>query len=165
MNAGIDQTENELPLEDAYELDRKAVAAILAAVDAGDQVWLTQLTEPLPHARNCNVPVKEAGADIVFLHRLEPGGTDRSYGVHVARLAGLPHSVVHRAWEILALLESGHHVAGRTPPPPLDAAQLGLFATEEHPALQELRQMDPNSMTPIEALGHIADLKRMTEEQ
>jgi DNA mismatch repair protein MutS len=126
---------------------------------------LTQLTETLQHARNCNVLVKEAGDDIVFLHRLEPGGTDRSYGVHVARLAGLPHSVVHRAWEILALLESGHHVAGRTPPPPLDAAQLGLFATEEHPALQELRQMDPNSMTPIEALGHIADLKRMTEEQ
>ncbi|UCG89356.1 MAG: DNA mismatch repair protein MutS [Gemmatimonadota bacterium] len=126
---------------------------------------LTQLTETLQHARNFNVVVREVGDEIVFLHQLEPGGTDRSYGVHVARLAGLPDTVVQRAREILALLESGHHVAGSTPPTPPDAAQLGLFTPAEHPALQELRQLDPDTMTPLEALGRIADLKRMTEEQ
>ena len=126
---------------------------------------LTQLTETLQHARNFNVAVSEVGDEIVFLHRLEPGGTDRSYGVHVARLAGLPHAVVTRAWAVLSLLESGHHVAGVTPPAPPDATQLGLFSTTEHPVLEELRQLDPNAMTPLEALGRIADLKRMTEEQ
>ena len=126
---------------------------------------LTQLTETLQHARNFNVAVKEAGHNIVFLHRLEPGGSDRSYGVHVARLAGLPHGVVQRAWEILALLESGHHVAGAVPPAPPDATQLGLFATDEHPVLRELREIDPDKMTPIEALSRIAEFKRLTEEQ
>jgi len=126
---------------------------------------LTQLTETLQHARNFNVVVREVGDEIVFLHVLEPGGTDRSYGVHVARLAGLPDAVVRRARDILALLESGHHVAGATPPKPPDATQLGLFTKAEHPVVEQLRQIDPNSMTPFEALGRIADLKRMTEEQ
>ncbi|KPJ84630.1 MAG: DNA mismatch repair protein MutS, partial [Gemmatimonas sp. SG8_17] len=125
---------------------------------------LTQLTETLQHARNCNVAVREVGDDVIFLHRLEPGGTDRSYGVHVARLAGLPPAVVLRAWEILALLESGHHVANKTPPPPPDSAQLALFMSEEHPALKELRQLDPDTMTPLEALSRLAELKRWTED-
>ncbi len=125
---------------------------------------LTQLTETLQHARNYNVVVREAGDDIVFLHRLEPGGTDRSYGVHVARLAGLPAGVVGRAWDILRLLESGHHVAGRAPPGPPDAAQLALFAAEEHPVLREIRELDPDKMTPLEALTRLAEMKRRTEE-
>jgi DNA mismatch repair protein MutS len=125
---------------------------------------LTQLTETLQHARNYNVVVKEAGDDIVFLHRLEPGGTDRSYGVHVAQLAGLPGGVVGRAWEILRLLESGHHVAGMTPPAAPDASQLGLFTAEEHPLLQEIRQLDTDNMTPLEALTRLAEIKRRTEE-
>jgi DNA mismatch repair protein MutS len=125
---------------------------------------LTQLTETLQHARNWNVAVKESGHNIVFLHRLEPGGTDRSYGIHVARLAGLPHGVVGRAWEILSLLESGHHVAGQSPPVPQDSSQLGLFAPEEHRVLQELRELDPETMTPIEALSRLAEFKRLTEE-
>src|SRR2546422_909480 len=79
---------------------------------------LTQLTEELAHARNFNVAVREAGDEIVFLHRLEPGGTDRSYGIHVGRLAGLPAPVVGRAWQVLALLEAGHHVAHQAPPAP-----------------------------------------------
>src|SRR5256886_4439184 len=66
---------------------------------------LTQLTEELAHARNFNVAVREAGDEIVFLHRLEPGGADRSYGIHVGQLAGLPGAVVGRAWEVLKLLE------------------------------------------------------------
>ena len=125
---------------------------------------LTQLTDTLQHARNFNVAVKEVGDDIVFLHRLEPGGSDRSYGIHVARLAGLPGGVVKRAWEILALLESGHHVAGVTPPSPPDAAQLALFQADEHEVLKQIRELDPNTMTPIEALGRLADMKRQMEE-
>ena len=125
---------------------------------------LTQLTETLEHARNCNVAVKELGEDIVFLHRLLPGGSDRSYGIHVGRLAGLPHEVVARAREILSLLEAGHHVAGRSAPPPPDSAQLGLFKQEEHAVFQELRNLDPDTMTPIEALTRLADLKHRMEE-
>jgi len=122
---------------------------------------LTQLTERLHHARNYNVAVREAGDDVVFLHQLRPGPTDRSYGIHVARLAGLPQAVVARAREILLLLESGHHVAGRTPPPAPDEGQLALF--EEHPVLSDLRALDPNAMTPIEALSRLAELKRRVE--
>ncbi len=125
---------------------------------------LTQLTETLEHACNVNVAVREVGDDIVFTHRLEPGGTDRSYGVHVARLAGLPSDVVQRARELLALLESGHHVAGETPPPPPDASQLALFEREPHPVIQELREIDPDDITPLEALNRLVELKRRAEE-
>jgi DNA mismatch repair protein MutS len=124
---------------------------------------LTQLTEELQHAHNCNVAIQESGHDIVFLYRLRPGGADRSYGIHVGRLAGLPAGVVHRAGEILAMLEAGHHVAGRVAPPPPDAAQLPLFAPE-HPVLKALQALDPNTLTPLEALSRLAELKRRAEE-
>jgi DNA mismatch repair protein MutS len=124
---------------------------------------LTQLTEELAHARNCNVAVRESGDDIVFLHRLEPGGADRSYGIHVGRLAGLPPAVVARAWEILALLEAGHHLAGESPPSRPDPGQLTLFHAEEHPVLEALRGLDPDRMTPLEALMHLAELRRRIE--
>jgi TonB family protein len=90
---------------------------------------LTQLTESLEHVRNWNVAVREAGEEIVFLHRLEPGGADRSYGIHVGRLAGLPAPVVTRAWQVLALLEAGHHVAGRPVPPLPDITTRGVDAS------------------------------------
>lgn len=125
---------------------------------------LTQLTEELQHARNANVAVEEADDDIVFLYRLRPGGADRSYGIHVGRLAGLPVETVKRAWEILALLESGHHVAGAAPPSPPDARQLPLFPRDAHPVLRELLALDPESMTPIEALGRLAELRRRAGE-
>jgi DNA mismatch repair protein MutS len=125
---------------------------------------LTQLTEELAHARNFNVAVHEDGHDVAFLYRLEPGGADRSYGIHVGRLAGLPPQVVARAQEVLAMLEAGHHVAGRTPLPPPDAAQLALFAAPPHPVLDDLRQLDPDRMTPIEALARLAELKRRAED-
>jgi DNA mismatch repair protein MutS len=125
---------------------------------------LTQLTEELQHACNYNVAVREVGDDIIFLHRLSPGGSDRSYGIHVGRLAGLPESVVNRAGEILGLLESGHHVVGQTPPPAPDERQLALF-DPENPILQQLRALDINQMTPIEALGQLAEFKRRVEER
>ena len=127
---------------------------------------LTQLSETLAHARNFNVAVREAGEEIVFLHRLEPGGADRSYGVHVAQLAGLPAPVVARAWEVLALLEAGHHVAHRTPPSPPDAAQLGLFGPPgaPHPLLAELDRLDVNALSPLEALNRLAQWKKQLAE-
>ncbi len=124
---------------------------------------LTQLTEELEHARNFNVAVREIGDDIVFLHRLEPGGADRSYGIHVGRLAGLPSVVVGRAQEILGLLEAGHHVAGEPPPPKVDAGQLTLFHPPSHPVLDEIRSLEPDTMTPLEALSRLAELKRRIE--
>lgn len=127
---------------------------------------LTQLTESLAHTRNFNVAVREAGEEIVFLHRLEPGGADRSYGIHVGQLAGLPAPVVARAWQVLQLLEDEHHVAGRPLPPLPDASQLGLFAGARgaHPLLDELAQLDVNTLSPLEALSRLAAMQRRLTE-
>jgi DNA mismatch repair protein MutS len=124
---------------------------------------LTQLTEELRHTRNFNVAVRESGDEVIFLHRLEPGGADRSYGIHVGRLAGLPAAVVTRAGEILGLLEAGHHVAGMAPPARTDPGQLTLFGGADHPVLEALRALEPDTMTPLEALQRLADLKRRIE--
>ena len=126
---------------------------------------LTQLTEELAHARNFNVAVREVGDEIVFLHRLEPGGADRSYGIHVGRLAGLPAPVVARAWQVLQLLEAGHHVARQPAPLPPDAAQLALFGpSEPHPLLVELERLDVNALSPLEALNRLAAWKQRLED-
>ena len=125
---------------------------------------LTQLTEELAHARNFNVAVREVGDEIVFLHRLEPGGADRSYGIHVGRLAGLPAPVVARAWEVLKLLEAGHHVAQQHVPRPPDATQLGLFGGAPHPLLTELDSLDLDTLSPIDALNRLAAWKKRLED-
>src|SRR2546426_684838 len=126
---------------------------------------LTQLTEELAHARNFNVAVREVGDEIVFLHRLEPGGADRSYGIHVGRLAGLPTAVVARAWQVLQLLEAGHHVARQPAPLPPDAAQLALFGPlAPHPLLVELERLDVNALSPLEALNRLAAWKQRLED-
>ncbi|HEX8906462.1 MAG TPA: hypothetical protein VF771_16550, partial [Longimicrobiaceae bacterium] len=93
----------------------------------------------------------------VFEHRVEPGGADRSYGVEVARLAGLPESVVTRAREILRELETAAAPAPELPrhEPEL---QLGLFGPPEHPALDRLRAVDVNRLTPLQALNLLAEL-------
>ena len=122
---------------------------------------LTQLTEELAHARNFNVAVREVGDDVVFLHRLEPGGADRSYGIHVGRLAGLPAPVVARAVQVLHLLEAGHHVALEPAPRPPDAQQLALFLPgTPHPLLAELRGLDVNTLSPLDALNRLAAWKQ-----
>src|SRR5437773_3104704 len=126
---------------------------------------LTQLTEELAHARNYNVPVREVGDDVVFLHRLEPGGADRSYGIHVGRLAGLPAPVVARAVQVLRLLEAGHHVALEPAPRPPDAQQLALFLPgTPHPLLAELRGLDVNTLSPLDALNRLAAWKQQLGE-
>jgi DNA mismatch repair protein MutS len=127
---------------------------------------LTQLTEELEHVRNFNVAVREVGDEIVFLHRLEPGGADRSYGIHVGRLAGLPAPVVTRAWQVLKLLEAGHHVAKQRPPSPLDATQLGLFgAPAPDPLLLELDGLDVNTLSPLDALNQLAAWKKRRQDR
>ncbi|HWN20213.1 MAG TPA: DNA mismatch repair protein MutS, partial [Gemmatimonadales bacterium] len=129
---------------------------------------LMQLPERLQHARNYNVAVRETGDTVVFLHRLEPGGTDRSYGIHVAQLAGLPQSVVGRAREILATLESEHRMVPG-PPPPLarDPGQLPLFGEGGHadPMMNELESLNVDMLTPLEALNRLADFKRRAGER
>ncbi|MFI5235731.1 MAG: DNA mismatch repair protein MutS [Gemmatimonadales bacterium] len=130
---------------------------------------LMQLPETLAHARNLNVAVRESGGTVVFLHRLEPGGTDQSYGVHVAELAGLPAPVVRRAKEVLATLEGDHRVAPGAPPAPTDPGQLAFFAPAPlpppDPVMQELRATDVDSLTPLEALNRLAELKKRASRQ
>jgi len=122
---------------------------------------LVQVTEELEHARNFNVAVRDVDGRIVFLHRLEPGGTDRSYGIHVAELAGLPAKVVRRATELLQVLEAGHHVAGvRVTSAPDPTTQLSLFGMSGHPVVKALRQLEIETLTPLEALNRLAELKR-----
>jgi DNA mismatch repair protein MutS len=123
---------------------------------------LMQLPERLQHARNFNVAVREAGDSIVFLHRLEPGGTDRSYGIHVGQLAGLPTPVVARAREVLSTLESEHRVVPGAPPTvSRDPGQLPLFIEQPpDPMVEELKLLDLNTLTPLEALNRLAEFKR-----
>jgi DNA mismatch repair protein MutS len=119
-----------------------------------------QLPEKLAHARNYNVAVRETGGTVLFLHRLEPGGTDRSYGVHVAQLAGLPAGVVMRAREVLSTLEGDHRVVPGAPARDPDPGQLPLFMPGPHPVVEDLRTLDVNALTPLEALVRLAELRR-----
>ncbi|HEU4648203.1 MAG TPA: DNA mismatch repair protein MutS, partial [Gemmatimonadales bacterium] len=127
---------------------------------------LMQLPERLQHARNLNVAVRETGDTVVFLHRLEAGGTDRSYGIHVGQLAGLPTAVVRRAREILGTLEGEHRMVPGSPPPPADPGQLTLFGSDPvpHPVVEALKALDVNALTPLEALVQLAELQRRLGE-
>jgi DNA mismatch repair protein MutS len=118
---------------------------------------LTQLSDLLPGVRNYNVAVSEADGEVVFLHKIIAGGSDRSYGIHVAQLAGLPRPVIQRADEILRQLEatSGHAVKIDPQVP----KQLNLFP-ETNPLLEELKKLDTNTISPIEALNRIYEWKR-----
>jgi DNA mismatch repair protein MutS len=116
---------------------------------------LTELAEVLPRVRNLCVAVTEEGGGIVFLHRILPGGADRSYGVHVAQLAGLPKPVVARAQELLSELENGGERPAKAPAAP----QLALFGGAADDALQKaLAELEPDAMTPLEALRKLYEL-------
>jgi len=123
---------------------------------------LTQLADSLVAVRNYNVQVREIGDQVLFLHRLQPGGADRSYGIEVGRLAGLPPAVLARAKELLRLLEAEQIVprSGRAPTQPVSGSgdQLALFGVMTHPVVQQLRNVEPNEMTPIQALELLARL-------
>ncbi len=118
---------------------------------------LTQLADLLPGVRNYNVAVSEADGKVVFLHKIVPGGADRSYGIHVAQLAGLPRPVIQRANEILQQLEtsSGNTLEQKQ----TTRQQLTLFP-ENNPLLDAFKDLDINSLTPIEALNLLYDWKR-----
>jgi DNA mismatch repair protein MutS len=129
---------------------------------------LTELAHLLPRVRNYNVAVAEQGDRVVFLHKIVPGGADRSYGIHVAQLAGLPRPVIRRAEEILAELErEGARSPAASAPAhaaPAVPRQLSLFSAEPHPAVEALRKLDVNSLTPLEAISKLYELKRQAGE-
>jgi DNA mismatch repair protein MutS len=108
------------------------------------------------------VAVEEAGEQILFLHRLRPGGADRSYGIEVGRLAGLPAPVITRARALLKVLEGEQLVpalaaGARRATPAASGDQLALF-TVPHPLVERLREVDPNGLTPLQALALLAEL-------
>jgi len=133
---------------------------------------LTDLAERLPHVVNYNVAVDDSGdgEDVIFLRRIIPGKADRSYGVHVARLAGLPTAVINRAEEILADLErSGAAGPKRLFEPESKrgskaALQVSLFA-DVHPVVEALRKLDVNGLTPLDALNRLYELQKMVGEE
>jgi len=118
---------------------------------------LTQLAELLPGVRNYNVAVSEADNQVVFLHKIVPGGADRSYGIHVGQLAGLPRAVVQRAQEILMQLESSSGSAVKINPNA--PKQIALFP-ETNPLLEELEEIDINALSPMEALNKLYEWQR-----
>ncbi len=132
---------------------------------------LTQLEERLEgRVTNLHVAVREWKDDIVFLHRILPGRTDRSYGVHVARLAGLPSDVLARAKQLLESLAVSHEGTAAVPPPPAAPGQakpqMALFREyEPHPALDELRAINLDAMTPLQAFDALRRLLDSAREE
>ena len=126
---------------------------------------LTQLAEHLPRVRNYNVAVSEDKGGIVFLRRIVPGGADRSYGIHVAQIAGMPNAVVNRAWDVLTDLEDqdGGSGNGRHSRRGGGPAQLALIPMSS-PALDELKGIDVASMTPIEAINKLYELQERAKD-
>jgi DNA mismatch repair protein MutS len=133
--------------------DRGGGAKVLFATHYHE---LTRLAERLPRVRNFHVAVREWNDEIVFLHKVLPGGADRSYGIQVARLAGLPRAVLERARGLLAEFETAR--AGQLER--ADAAQLGLFDPAPHPVLEELEKLDVSRLTPLDALNLVAEWQR-----
>jgi DNA mismatch repair protein MutS len=140
----------------AEELARKVRAKTLFATHYQE---LTRLAEEIPNVVNLHVAVKEVGKDVVFLHRVEPGTASGSYGVHVARLAGLPPHVTDAADRILAdlLSEAPLSRLARSEKP---AETPPLFGTDEHLILKALRKTDVDRTTPLDALERLAQWKK-----
>jgi DNA mismatch repair protein MutS len=118
---------------------------------------LTQLADLLPGVRNYNVAVTEADNKVVFLHKIVPGGADKSYGIHVGQLAGLPAPVIQRANEIMAELEKTSGRAVKIDP---HAAQQAALFPETSPLLDELKELDVSNLSPIEALNKLFEWQK-----
>lgn len=130
---------------------------------------LTELANIYHRVKNFQVAVRERGDTVQFLHRIVPGGCDDSYGIYVAKMAGVPDNVVGRAKEVLAALEAGEKLneetitrIGRHKGKSIrrEGVQISMFEPENHPIVQQLRDMDPERMTPLEALDAIARWKK-----
>ncbi len=130
---------------------------------------LVEVSHLLPRVRCMNVAVTEEGGKVVFLRKIVPGGADKSYGIHVAQLAGIPRPVIHRAQEILAELEQKGEAKARrkamkdmTMPA---AWQMTLFASEPHPVIEELKALSIDELTPIEAIGKLYELQKRARRE
>ena len=126
---------------------------------------LTELARFLPRIRNYNVAVVEEGDQVVFLHKIVPGGADRSYGIHVAQLAGLPKPVIRRAEEILQNLEEEVQRSPTAAPRRrvVQAQQLSFLAAR-NPVLRELKDLDISSMSPLEAINKLYELQEKSKQ-
>lgn len=128
---------------------------------------LVELEKTKPRLRNANVAVRESEGEIVFLHRIVPGGADQSYGIHVARLAGVPAPVLERSREILAFLEKQHGPDPGPPAGPIRKVRSGraltgsLFAALPDPLLDELRKIDPATLAPDQAVELVKRLREL----
>jgi len=130
---------------------------------------LTDLADTFERINNLNVAVREQRDDIAFLHKIVPGAADKSYGIHVARLAGVPRAVIDRAGEILKELEQTHVEATahsveltHSPEPKrkiVGRMQFSLFGPDDHPLVEKLRQLNIDDLTPLDALKHVAEWK------
>ena len=167
-----------------YLLDEKRLGA--KTLFATHYHELVELASKYKRAKNYNVAVHEDGEKVTFLRKVVPGGADQSYGIHVARLAGLPHAVISRAQQILEVLEQ-HNLSveadGATGQPPKanpkmprpqrrisrktlqsDSLQMALFAPKTHPLVEEIRGLELTQVTPLDAVNILYDLKAKAEE-
>ncbi len=129
---------------------------------------MVELAGVLPRVKNFNIAVTEEKGKVIFLRKILPGGVDKSYGIHVAQLAGLPRPVISRANEVLEELESGglklkqpKGKAGRVEEPVI---QMSFFAPK-NPLLEEIESMDVESLSPIEALNKLYELQKRAKER
>ena len=129
---------------------------------------LISLAKSLNRIRNYNVAVKDEGNDVVFLHKIQQGGLDRSYGIHVAQLAGIPQKVIQRSTAILEQLTKDKNSEDNLTPQPIDTSksQIPLFTVhqEDHPVIRKLDDLDINSTTPLDALQTLNDIKKMLKK-
>lgn len=132
---------------------------------------LTDLTTTLSQASNWNVAVRESNDDVVFLHRIVAGAAGRSYGIHVAKIAGVPRGVTERATSILKTLEQDHLQAdGRPKVPqretsPQKRQQKALFELPEDPLVDELRRIQVDHLTPMQALQELFRLRQQLDSR
>ena len=146
-----------------YIADRKKLGA--KTLFATHYHELTELEELIPCVKNYNVAVKKRGEEIIFLRRIIPGGVDESYGIEVSKLAGIPRWVIDRAYEVLSSLEEGREVSRAKVHTRAKAPEGGeqlFFIDEKGETIKKrLRQADPNTLTPLEALNLIYELKKL----
>jgi len=130
---------------------------------------MVELASSLPRVKNFNVAVTEEGGEVIFLYKILPGGVDKSYGIHVAKLAGLPKPVIHRAQDVLEELETNNRQApAKQPaktrrPKEITPQQLPLFGPES-PVVKELKKLEINTFTPLEALNKLYELQKKARE-
>ena len=133
---------------------------------------LTELAQTKPRVKNFNIAVKEWNDEIIFLRKLVEGGTNRSYGIQVARLAGIPDQVIKRSKKILFDIEQGEYATGESAclgivkeEASRGPVQLGLFKKPENQIIDKLNQMDISAMTPLEALNVLNELQELSKKK